>query len=151
LFECVLVPVDGSSNSVAAMNTAVKNVRRYGGSITAVHVVDKEVVRQLARFEDKEGQLAQRELEENGRRYLGLASDMGQREGVNVETVLRRGEPYLEIVNEARARRASLIILGRLGGRGPRRILIGSVTERVIEYAECPVLVTIEEEDQWRP
>jgi nucleotide-binding universal stress UspA family protein len=34
-----------------------------------------------------------------------------------------------------------LIVIGQVGSRGPRRILIGSVTERVIEHAPCPVLV----------
>jgi nucleotide-binding universal stress UspA family protein len=74
-----------------------------------------------------------KELADNGRRYLAA------------EKVLREGTPHIEIVNEARKQTADLIVMGQVGRRGPRRILIGSVAERVIEYAECPVLITKKE------
>jgi nucleotide-binding universal stress UspA family protein len=49
--------------------------------------------------------------------------------------------PFSEITNLAREQGVGLIVIGQMAGRGPRRILIGSVTERVIEHAPCPVLV----------
>ncbi len=54
---------------------------------------------------------------------------------------VREGEPYQEIVALADEIGVDLIVMGHVGRRGPRRILIGSVTERVIEFAHCPVLV----------
>jgi nucleotide-binding universal stress UspA family protein len=55
--------------------------------------------------------------------------------------IVRHGTPYSEIEDLAREQNIDLIVMGQVGHRGPRRILIGSVTERVIEYAPCPVLV----------
>jgi nucleotide-binding universal stress UspA family protein len=86
-----------------------------------------------------------KELADNGRRYLDYLAKLAQRRGLAAEKVLREGTPHIEIVNEARKQTADLIVMGQVGRRGPRRILIGSVAERVIEYAECPVLITKKE------
>jgi nucleotide-binding universal stress UspA family protein len=55
--------------------------------------------------------------------------------------LIRDGEPRSEIESLACQLGVDLIVMGRVGQRGPRRILIGSVTERALEYAPCPVLI----------
>lgn len=61
--------------------------------------------------------------------------------GVRTELLLRSGPATDIIVAFAIARKADLIIMGSQGRTGLRRLLIGSVAERVVRHAHCPVLV----------
>lgn len=61
--------------------------------------------------------------------------------GVRTELFLRNGPATDIIVAFAVARKADLIIMGSRGRTGLRRLLIGSVAERVVRHASCPVLV----------
>jgi nucleotide-binding universal stress UspA family protein len=81
------------------------------------------------------------ELEEQSRRYLELARSDAGRQGVAVQCQTRRGDPFEEVIAAANDLRADLIIMGHTGRRGTSRVLIGSVTQRVLDYAPCPVLV----------
>jgi nucleotide-binding universal stress UspA family protein len=62
-------------------------------------------------------------------------------EGITLETMVLRGKPDEAIVKAATAKEADLIVLGSHGRTGLRRLLMGSVAERVIGQAKCPVLV----------
>jgi nucleotide-binding universal stress UspA family protein len=66
---------------------------------------------------------------------------VAKKEGVKAEAILAKGEPHDQIVFFAKSKGIDMIVMGTYGRRGTKRILIGSVTERVIEYAPCPVLV----------
>ena len=57
------------------------------------------------------------------------------------EGLVKEGKAHRIIVSVADELNVDLILIGKVGQRGPRRILIGSVTERVLEGARCPVLV----------
>jgi len=72
---------------------------------------------------------------------LHFLADAAEREGVRLTTVVEEGTPHRVIVEVAEREGVDLILIGKVGRRGPRRILIGSVTERVIAAAKCPVLV----------
>ena len=61
--------------------------------------------------------------------------------GVQTELFVRDGEPHQAITAMAAEMSASLIVMGSHGRKGLTRLLMGSVTERVIGYADCPVLV----------
>jgi nucleotide-binding universal stress UspA family protein len=83
----------------------------------------------------------EQELALSGQRYLDYLSNLAANVGLEANQVIRRGVPYREIERLARDQNVDLIVIGQVGQRGPRRILIGSVTERVIECAPCAVLV----------
>ena len=57
-------------------------------------------------------------------------------------TDLEQGEPYLAINNLASDVNADLIVMGTYGRKGITRLLMGSVTERVVGYSKCPVMVS---------
>jgi len=61
--------------------------------------------------------------------------------GVQAEVFIKDGEPHQAIVELAAERASDLIVMGSHGRKGLTRLLMGSVTERVIGYANCPVLV----------
>jgi len=106
-----------------------------------VAVVDDAVAETLARSSGRPLAQVQDYLEVSGRRALTCLSHLASEAGLASDQVMRHGIPYREIVDLAQAQAMDLIVRGRVGSRGLRRILIGRVPERVIEFAPCPVLV----------
>ena len=63
-----------------------------------------------------------------------------QRSGIAAKSALLEGSPFESIVSFARTRRADLVVLGTHGRSGFSKLLAGSVAERVVRLAPCPVL-----------
>ncbi len=135
----ILVPTDGSDNSVRAAEYAVSVAKLLGAEIVVVYVIDTVVLDQVARVSERDG--VERELKSDGERYLRYVVGVAGHEGVKASSLLAKGRPYEQIVHLAKELKMDLIVMGTYGRRGAERILIGSVAERVIEYATCPVLV----------
>jgi nucleotide-binding universal stress UspA family protein len=123
-FQHILVPTDGSHLSLLAGKLAVQLAAFHGACLTLVYVVDTAVVKALAGRPGKMAEHVEQELALTGQRYLDYLSRLALSAGLETTQAICYGVPYREI-----------------GQRGPRRILIGSVTERVIEHAPCAVLV----------
>lgn len=135
----ILIPTDGSNCSLRAAKLAIRLAKIFGAEILAIYVVDTVILEEIAKIAERE--IAEKELKEKGERYLNYVTKSAEKEGLKVKTFLTEGEPYDKIVQYAKSSEADLIIMGTYGRRGAERILIGSVAERVIEYAPCPVLV----------
>jgi len=143
LFRHILVPIDGSEPSLQAVQMTLRIVELCPAcTITVLYVIDKLVLNELVRFSKRNEQEVEAELEEQGRRYLELARSSAERQGASVHSEIRRGEPFEEVIAAANDLSADLIVMGHTGRRGTSRVLIGSVTQRVLDYAPCPVLVT---------
>jgi nucleotide-binding universal stress UspA family protein len=140
-FHHILAPINGSQSSVTAGRLAVQLTALHRARITFVYVVDDTVVEELAGVSGRVARRVQSELELSGQRSLDYLSRLASEADLTSNQVIRHGVPYREISNLAREQGVDLIVIGQVGSRGPRRILIGSVTERVIEHAPCPVLV----------
>ena len=110
--------------------------------MTVLYVIDKLVLNELVRFSKRSEEEVDAELEEQGRRYLELARKDAERQRVTAQCQTRRGDPFEEVITAANDLDIDLIIMGHTGRRETsRRVLIGSVTQRVLDYAGCPVLV----------
>jgi nucleotide-binding universal stress UspA family protein len=79
---------------------------------------------------------ARKWVEEELEKWAGAARS----KGISVRTLVRTGSPYQEIVNLATDERADLVAMGTHGRSGVSRLLLGSVADRVIRLAPCPVL-----------
>ena len=141
IFHHILVPTDGSQPSMAAGRLAIRLASVHQARITFVYVVDEGGVEELMGASDKTAQQVRLDLEATGQRYLNYLSRQAVAAGLPNQHLVRHGTPHTEIEQLARQEGVDLIVIGQVGRHGPRRILIGSVTERVIEYAPCPVLV----------
>jgi len=142
LFRHILVPIDGSEPSLGAVQMALRIVELCPDcKITVLYVIDKLVLNELVRFSKRSEEEVEAELAEQGRRYLALAHKDAERNGVVAQCQSRRGDPFEEVIAAAKDLRADLIVMGHTGRRGTSRVLIGSVTQRVLDYAPCPVLV----------
>jgi nucleotide-binding universal stress UspA family protein len=141
LFKHILAPTDGSEPAMQAGKLAVRLAALHKSVLTFVYVVDDSVAAELAGTAHKDAKQMERELEESGQRSLDYLCRLASEAGVSAEQVIRTGDPCDEITNQAKEKEVDLIVIGQVGSRGLRRVLIGCVTERVIEYAGCPVLV----------
>lgn len=141
VFERILVPTDGSAGSIRAAQLAVRMLTGTGGRLSVLFVVDHAVLNELRRFGERTEAEVESELRDHGRRYLELLERDAVQAGVAVDTTVREGDPFEEIVALAKEIGADLIVMGHVGQRGTRRVLLGSVTERVLDFAHCPVLV----------
>jgi nucleotide-binding universal stress UspA family protein len=112
-----------------------------GCQITVLYVIDKLVLNELTRFSARSEKEVEAELEEQGCRYLDLARRDATGQNLQIECQTGRGDPFEEIVATANRLGADLIVMGHTGRRGTTRVLIGSVTQRVLDYAPCPVMV----------
>jgi len=134
-WDRILVAADGSSSSRAAVDLAIDLAGEHGSALTAVNVVytnDEFLALAPSLVED---------LVEKGRASLEEVKKAAAAKNVVAEIVVREGEPYRAITTVAAEMPAGLIIMGSEGRRGLRKVLMGSVTERTIGYATCPVLV----------
>jgi nucleotide-binding universal stress UspA family protein len=134
----VLIPTDDSRNARVAIARGLYLANLAGAEVTALHVVD------LTSFVGLSDGLALPNLRailvEAGQEAVGYARSEGERKGVRVSTmVVESGAPAHKIVEISHG--FDLIVMGSLGRTGMSHLLLGSVAERVVRHAQCPVLV----------
>lgn len=129
----ILCPVDFSDYSRLALDHAVAIARWYTSTITVLHVVATTV----PGFEPVPLSDADR-----GRVLADLQRLIADESapGVPMEAMIREGRPEPEILSQAASMGADLLILGTHGRSGFERLMLGSVTERLLRKADCPVL-----------
>jgi nucleotide-binding universal stress UspA family protein len=135
----ILIPIDGSDYSFRAAEFGVSVAKLVGAQVMVVYVIDTVVLDQIAKVNERED--VERELKQDGERYISYVIGLGEKQSVKVASLLAKGRPFEQVVHLAKGLGMDLIVMGTYGRRGAERILIGSVAERVIEYASCPVLV----------
>ena len=141
LFFHILVPTDGSQASLSAGRLAIQMARQQQAKITFVSVVDSNVTEELSRKMKKTVSQTQAELANKADQYLKHLVHLAEGEDLNSEQITCYGLPYIEIEKLVREKNIDLVIMGQTSHSGSRRMLIGSVAQRVIENAPCPVLV----------
>lgn len=142
--ECrhVLVATDGSKNSLDAASEAVAIAKRCGSKLTVVSAVSGESSA-FVQSEMQKGMVADTEMKE-AQKNVAFVKDLASKAGVAADGLISSGRPYDVIVETAREKNADLIVVGSHGRTGLGRLLMGSVTERVIGHADCAVLVVTE-------
>jgi len=137
----ILCPIDFSEHSRRALTHAVALAKWYDSTITVLHVFS--VVRATA-YVPESRMVEFLVLTEADRKRLVLEVqqfvDAGGHPDVPIEIVVREGDTTGEILGQASALPADLLVLGTHGRSGFRRLLLGSVTEKVLHLASCPVL-----------
>lgn len=141
IFDRILVALSGTESSQAAAALAFRLAQFHGAHVVVVNVVDTGLAQEIARVLGRPENEVLAEMEATSRSYLHHGELLARRAGVSAETVVRRGVPHLEIIAQAEASQADLVVLGSTHLEGPRRLAIGRVVERVMEHADRPVLV----------
>lgn len=141
--QVIVCATDFSDPSRHALVRAVDLARRYEvPRVVLLHVA--EVIERLADpgTPDVAWMLEWNRYEEVEAVKVRKAAEAATAEhGIEVVADFRSGRPWREIVNGARELRADLLVLGSHGRGALERVLMGSVTEKVIRHAPCTVVV----------
>jgi nucleotide-binding universal stress UspA family protein len=124
-FECmnVLIATDGSQYSEAAAAEAISIAKRCESSLFVISVAPSD------------GEMT------SAQDIVKKVVDTAEKEGIETDSIITRGETYEAIVEAAKQKKADLIVMGSHGRTGLKRLLMGSVTERVIGHSASAVLV----------
>ena len=131
----ILLATDGSPSCESAVERAIDIAKDRSADLTAMSVVytnDEYIALAPGVVE---------ELVAKAKEKLALIEQKGKEAGVTIKTLVKEGEAYEQITSLAQKSNIDLIVMGSHGKMGLQRLLMGSVTERTIGYATCPVLV----------
>jgi nucleotide-binding universal stress UspA family protein len=150
IFDKILVPTDFSAYSTSALRTGSELARRFGSAITLSHVYDPlpyALPGDLAPFNEEQQSRLRAEIEKELAALRVRAETAG---AASVQTLVAEGQPAEEIARCAERGGFGLIVVGTHGRRGFQRALLGSVAERVVRLAQCPVLTVRDPEEALR-
>ena len=133
----ILCPTDFSDASAQAFEHAAFVARWYHARLTAMHALMPLVTPVAVLAGPADSIVAE---VERARQQIGLDSAAAARLGIDVDVVVETGEPTRCILNLAAALPADLIVMGTHGAGGFQHLILGSVTEKVLRQASCPVL-----------
>ena len=136
----ILCPTDFSAASQRALSDAMALAALVDARIKVVHVFQRPIGVSVetapVTMEAATAFLA--EAQKEARRALGALHEEWSDKGVELEVALLEGAPHAAIVEESKY--ASMIVMATHGRSGLQRFLLGSVAERVVRMAHCPVL-----------
>lgn len=138
----ILVPVDFSRDSLKALAYAKDFAKLFGAELSILYVVEPiyyatpadmyVTTPNLSMLLDEQRRIGEQQL-------ARLGADL-KKKGQRARTTLKTGAPAQVIVDTAKSARADLIIMATHGRTGLAHILMGSVAEKVVRSARCPVL-----------
>lgn len=133
----ILVPLDFSDPARSALAYAAGLGRTFGAELVLLYVAEPPPF--APDLSDAHGY--EEKMTAHGRQHLQAATQEYLDQGMKTRAVVRFGRPAAEIVAAAREEQVDIIIMATHGRSGLRH-LVGSVTEKVVRLATCPVLVT---------
>ena len=137
LFKKILIPTDGSEYTKTAIEKGVQLAKLCDAKVTAIYVVDQT---SFVNFPmDSTIVNVYSLLEKEGNEALDYVKKIADEMGVEVDVKMEEGPPVKKILEDSKDH--DLIVMGTLGRTGVSKLLLGSVAERVVRHAFCPVLV----------
>ncbi|HXY48390.1 MAG TPA: universal stress protein [Terriglobales bacterium] len=136
-FQRILIGYDGSQPSQRALE--------MGLTIASIRDSNVEVLAVVQPPEPSTSVELHAVIDEGRQHYeraLRKIADAAKGNGIHVETSIVVGHPAEQIIQRAEQSHADLIVVGRRGISKFENLILGSVSERVLTYAPCPVLVT---------
>ena len=137
----ILCPTDFSELSVGAMNYAVLLAETFGAELHLLHVVDQAYQYWMAMGpETLPAGPAPEELMTTAKKQMEEFAEKYVPEKVQASREVVNGRPFREIIRIAKERKSDLIVIGTHGRGALTQVLLGSVAEKVVRKAPCPVL-----------
>lgn len=133
----ILIAHDGSKSSEKALKKAFQIAETFGSSLTVLSVIPELYLTELmemdrARILDTMTKETREMMEKIKAKSKHVKS---------LKTVIKQGDPAEEILKTSEKMKADVIITGSHGRHGAQRFLLGSVSSKIVDHAECDVLV----------
>jgi nucleotide-binding universal stress UspA family protein len=149
--ERILCPTDFSKFAFRAADYAVALARHYDAEVHFLHVIPSSLIHPEQYPYVAEAIPLAPEFRKRALERLDAFVALSRTEGVRTRFSVAEGAPVSAILEAAGADRASLVCLGTHGREGMERLVLGSVTEKVLRKARCPVLTVSEAGDERAP
>jgi nucleotide-binding universal stress UspA family protein len=139
MFSKLLVPVDGSENSIRALEAAIFLSKKIDAYVTVMRVMEKPPTLYIHPQKELE------ELLQNYRReaeqILEKCKKIGNRNGVELKRVIIEGDVAPRIIKFAEKEAYDMIVMGHRGSGRFKEMVLGSVSEKVLHRAKRSVLI----------
>ena len=136
-FTRILVPTDGSEFTKAAVRSAVDLAVVAGSSITALYVIDQSIIGNIP--VDTSFNVVYDMMEKEGHGATSFVRSLCEEKGIDVTEMVVSGSPVKTIIDASKD--FDIIVMGTLGRTGFAKFMMGSVAEKVVRFAKCPVMV----------
>lgn len=141
----ILVPTDFSEESYKALRPALELARQFGSEVLLVHVIEPIHPYPVTGLSSYPTDLPPDPIfevrGEAGKLLEQISTEAREKTGVSVETLMRVGRAFDQVVQVAEESGADLIVISTHGYTGLKHVLMGSTAERVVRHAPCPVMV----------
>lgn len=134
----ILVAHDGSKLSDKALKRGVDMAVLFGANLTVLTVIPELYLTELS---DIDRSRIMDALTEETMIFMEKIRSSLAGKSVEAKTITRQGMPAEKILETAKKMKIDLIIVGSHGRHGAKKFLLGSISSKVVEYANCPVLV----------
>jgi nucleotide-binding universal stress UspA family protein len=138
-FETILVPTDFSDHSNAALDMAVEFAKSFGAKIHLLHCYPLDPT-DISPYGDAASASPDSRIRDSAERRLKESEEKLQVERIASEISLTSEFPSEAIAKMAQEIGADLIVMGTRGIAGLKHVMLGSVAERTVRLARCPVL-----------
>jgi nucleotide-binding universal stress UspA family protein len=139
MFYKLLVPVDGSENSVRALEAAIFLSKKIDAHVTVMHVMEKPPTVYIHPQKELE------ELLQNYRReaeqILEKCEEIGNRNGVELKKVIVEGNVASKIIKFVEKEVFDMIVMGHRGSGRFKEMVLGSVSQKVLNQSKRSVLI----------
>jgi universal stress protein A len=138
----ILLPTDFSNLSLSAARYAVDIAKQYGAKVHLLNVLEKTPPILAIRSLDLSEEKIIKTIDDDAQNSLKKALEkINQDKSVEIVPVIKKGVDFETIIEYSEANSIDLIVIATHGRTGILHTLLGSVAEKVIRYAKCPVLV----------
>ena len=138
--ERILCPIDFSQYSEHALHYALAFAQAHDAELELMHVVELPFLPSSSLLGLPDLRVPIEDIEREAHRRLGELVEQSKEVHGKLTALVTVGTPFLEIIRRAKEREIDLIVVGTHGRSGLKQLLIGSVAEKVVRKAPCPVL-----------
>ena len=135
-FKKILVPIDGSKNSLRGLDHAIYLARQCQATITGIYIMpiyprsfsDSIMPYQIV-------------LKKEATKFMNNAKTLSAKKGIIFNSKIDYGSPSIDIPNFANDKKFGLIVIGSRGNSGIKETFLGSVANGIVHKSKIPVLV----------
>jgi nucleotide-binding universal stress UspA family protein len=141
MFKRILVPIETKEKSENAVRIAYEIAQIHKSEIILLNVINPKAISALKDISDIEREERRKEIEEDQFKMIYSIKKTAPDKKMKVFIDIAEGEPATKICEVARKNNVDVIIMPKTGKIGPRRVLVGDISVKVVECTEIPVML----------
>lgn len=152
LVSRILVYVDGTEESITAVQYAILLAKSYNASLCAAYIVNTRALTDLVKtriFIKEEQEEYQRDIEADADKYLNHVRSLALQKNLTIDTVKSSGNIHQEIKRIVKEQEIDLLVIGELSQIRSRRDEFYNESERAMRSVDCSVLIVKDEDRVW--